>query len=73
MQIALIGLGKMGANMARRWARGGVKVLAFDRSAEARAATAEANITAVESLAAALQAVQQFTESSTIRPTGSDS
>ena len=54
MQIALIGLGKMGANMARRWARGGVNVVAFDRSAEARATVAEANITLVESLAEAL-------------------
>lgn len=54
MQIALIGLGRMGANMARRWARGGVRVVAFDQSAEARAAVAEANIEAVASLATAL-------------------
>ena len=54
MQIALIGLGKMGANMARRWARGGVNVVAFDRSAEARNSVAEANITPVASLAEAL-------------------
>ena len=54
MQIALIGLGRMGANMARRWARGGVSVLAFDRSEEARASVAETNITAVASLAEAL-------------------
>ena len=44
----------MGANMARRWARGGVSVLAFDRSEEARASVAETNITAVASLAEAL-------------------
>jgi 6-phosphogluconate dehydrogenase len=54
LQIALIGLGRMGANMARRWARGGVRVVAFDQSAEARAAVAEANIEAVASLATAL-------------------
>ena len=54
MQIALIGLGKMGANMARRWARGGVNVVAFDRSAEARESVVEANITPVASLAEAL-------------------
>ena len=54
MQIALIGLGKMGANMARRWARGGVNVVAFDRSAEARESVAEANIKLVASLAEAL-------------------
>ncbi len=54
MEIVLIGLGKMGANMARRWARGGVSVVAFDRSAEARASVAETNITPVASLAEAL-------------------
>ena len=54
MQIILIGLGKMGANMARRWARGGVNVVAFDRSAEARESVVEANVTAVASLAEAL-------------------
>ena len=54
MQIALIGLGKMGANMARRWARGGVNVVAFDRSAEARESVAETNITPVASLAETL-------------------
>ena len=32
MQVVLIGLGRMGANMARRWARGGVNVVAFDQS-----------------------------------------
>ena len=47
----------MGANMARRWARGGVQVVAFDQSAEARAATAEANITLVATLADGLKAM----------------
>lgn len=54
MQIALIGLGKMGANMARRWARGGVNVVAFDRSVEARDSVVETNITPVASLTEAL-------------------
>ena len=57
MQIALIGLGRMGANMARRWARAGVKVVAFDQSAEARASVAEANISTVVSLADVLSAM----------------
>ena len=57
MQIALIGLGRMGANMARRWARAGVKVVAFDQSAEARASVAEANISTVASLADVLSAM----------------
>lgn len=34
MRIALIGLGKMGANMARRLCRGGIGVAGFNRSAE---------------------------------------
>ena len=38
MQIGLIGLGRMGGNMARRLVRGGHAVVAWDRSAEAVAA-----------------------------------
>jgi 6-phosphogluconate dehydrogenase len=38
MQIGLIGLGRMGGNMARRLSRGGHQVVAWDRSAEAVAA-----------------------------------
>lgn len=34
MELAMIGLGKMGANMARRLMRGGHRVVAFDRSPE---------------------------------------
>jgi 6-phosphogluconate dehydrogenase len=58
LQIALIGLGRMGANMARRWARGGVRVTAFDQSADARAALNEQNASAVDSLPAAISAAQ---------------
>jgi 6-phosphogluconate dehydrogenase len=45
MQIAMIGLGRMGANMATRLSRGGHDVVAYDRSpdAAARAATAGAH------------------------------
>jgi 6-phosphogluconate dehydrogenase len=56
LQISLMGLGRMGANMARRWARGGVSVIAFDRSSDARASVAEKNISTVESLEAAIGA-----------------
>jgi 6-phosphogluconate dehydrogenase len=53
MDIGIIGLGRMGANMARRLARGGVRVLAYDRAEAARAALAgEANVIPVEGLAA---------------------
>jgi len=39
-RIGIIGLGRMGANMARRLARGGAGVLAWDKSAAARKALA---------------------------------
>ena len=53
MDIGIVGLGRMGANMARRLARGGVRVLAYDRSAAAREALAgEPRVECVEGLAA---------------------
>ena len=51
MQIGIIGLGRMGAGMARRLARGGVQVLCYDQSEAAAAALAgERGIECVESL-----------------------
>ena len=41
MEIGVVGLGRMGANMARRMARGGARVAAFDRDTAARAALKE--------------------------------
>ena len=38
MQIGMIGLGRMGANMSRRLMRGGHEVVAHDRSPDAVAA-----------------------------------
>ena len=53
----LVGLGRMGANMARRMARGGLTVHGFDPSQAARAALAtEANVQLHETLAQAVQA-----------------
>jgi 6-phosphogluconate dehydrogenase len=52
MEIGVVGLGRMGANMARRMARGGARVVAFDRDAAARTKLAERNIECVDSLAA---------------------
>ena len=48
MQIGLLGLGKMGANMARRMARAGVSVLAWNRSVDVATTLAqtEPNVTA---------------------------
>jgi 6-phosphogluconate dehydrogenase len=53
MQIGMVGLGRMGGNMARRLARGGARVVAWDRSPEARAALAgEPGVLAVDDLEA---------------------
>jgi 6-phosphogluconate dehydrogenase len=51
MQLGLIGLGRMGGNMARRLQRGGIHVLAHNRSHEvALALAAECGLTATDSL-----------------------
>jgi 6-phosphogluconate dehydrogenase len=51
MQIGMVGLGRMGGNMARRLARGGVRVVAFDLAPAAREAlAAEPGVTAVATL-----------------------
>ena len=53
MQIGIIGLGRMGAGMARRLARAGVQVLCYDHADGARRAlAAERGIECVENLAA---------------------
>jgi 6-phosphogluconate dehydrogenase len=53
MEIGLIGLGRMGAGMARRLARAGVHVLCYDPADAARAAIAgEPNVDCAENLAA---------------------
>jgi len=51
MKIGLVGLGRMGANMARRWRRGGIEVVAYNRNTDVtRALAAETGLQAVESL-----------------------
>jgi pyrroline-5-carboxylate reductase len=53
MQIGIIGLGRMGAGMARRLARGGVQVLCYDQAEAARRAVAsEPGIECAEDLPA---------------------
>ena len=55
---ALVGLGKMGANMTRRLARAGLPIVAFDAAAGARAALAdEPSVTAAASLGDAVGAL----------------
>ncbi len=56
--LALIGLGRMGANMSRRLARAGIIVQGFDPSASARSALSdEAGVRLHESLADAVAAL----------------
>ncbi len=52
LEIGLYGLGRMGGNMARRLSRGGVRVLAYNRSFEIarRIADEEAHVVACRSL-----------------------
>jgi 6-phosphogluconate dehydrogenase len=50
MRLAMIGLGRMGANIARRLMRGEHEIVAFDRDAAAVAALAEDGATAAASL-----------------------
>ncbi len=56
LRIGMIGLGRMGANMARRLARGGARVAAWDRAAAARRALAgERRVVIAPDLAALVQ------------------
>jgi 6-phosphogluconate dehydrogenase len=50
MQIGLIGLGRMGGNMARRLARGGHTVVAWDRNSEAVSALVKDGVRGAASL-----------------------
>ena len=58
--LGMIGLGRMGGNMSRRIARSGLQVVAWDRSAEARASMSDepriATADTLEALVAALPA-----------------
>ena len=57
-QIGMVGLGRMGGNMARRIARAGLGVVAWDAAAGARAGIgSEERVLAVESLAALVAAL----------------
>ena len=51
MQLGMIGLGRMGANMVRRLVRGGHECVVFDRSPQAVAALAEEHAVGAGSLA----------------------
>ena len=51
MQLAMIGLGRMGGNMARRLAQDGHELIVYDQSAEAVKALAGKGVTAAKSIA----------------------
>jgi 6-phosphogluconate dehydrogenase len=51
MQIAMVGLGRMGANMVRRLLKGGHQCVVFDRSPETVAQLAKEGATGADSLA----------------------
>jgi 6-phosphogluconate dehydrogenase len=58
MQIAMIGLGRMGANMARRLLAGGHQVVAFNRTRESVDALAKEGATPAYSLAEVVRALK---------------
>ncbi len=59
MQLGLIGLGRMGGNMARRLRRGGIAVVAWNRDPEVTAAlAAETGLQAVADFSALVAALQ---------------
>jgi 6-phosphogluconate dehydrogenase len=58
MQVGMVGLGRMGGNMARRLARGGIDVVGFDPDAEARSSLAATpHCTVVDDMAALVHAL----------------
>jgi len=57
MKLAMVGLGRMGGNMAQRLLAGGHEVVAYDVSADARASLAAKGAAAVESLAGVVDAL----------------
>ncbi|TMA35264.1 MAG: 6-phosphogluconate dehydrogenase (decarboxylating), partial [Deltaproteobacteria bacterium] len=50
MQVGMIGLGRMGANMVRRWMRGGHQCVVHDVSGDAVQALAREGATGAASL-----------------------
>jgi 6-phosphogluconate dehydrogenase len=54
MELAMVGLGKMGANMTERLVHGGHRVVGFDREAAAVARVTQAGAGGADSLAAAV-------------------
>ena len=58
MDLGMIGLGRMGANMAERLVRAGHRVVGFDPNEDARTAAASSGIEATDSLQALVHALR---------------
>ena len=58
MQIGMVGLGKMGLNMARRLTQGGHSVVAFSVDRDAYGEAAEAGVQTCDSLADLVQTLE---------------
>jgi len=70
MELGMIGLGRMGANMARRLARGGHRVVGFDPAPAAREALAADGIETVDSLEGLVDALAAPRVAWTMVPAG---
>ncbi|MHC5002788.1 MAG: phosphogluconate dehydrogenase (NAD(+)-dependent, decarboxylating) [Planctomycetota bacterium] len=57
MKIGIVGLGKMGGNMTRRWLRGGHEVVAHDRDPDAVRTASDAGAIGVDNLDALVAAL----------------
>ncbi|MCC4591073.1 decarboxylating 6-phosphogluconate dehydrogenase [Xanthomonas campestris pv. cannae] len=57
MELGLVGLGRMGANMAERLVRGGHRVVGFDLGEAARSSAQQRGVDAVDSMAALIAAL----------------
>ncbi len=67
MRIALIGLGKMGGNMARRLRRGGIEVVGYNRSPEiVQTLASEEGLLPAESLAHAVEQLDSPAEAARV-------
>ncbi|MEC9483572.1 MAG: NAD(P)-binding domain-containing protein, partial [Halomonas sp.] len=58
MQLGIIGLGRMGGNIARRLMRDGHEIVAYDRSHDAAAALTQEGATHADSLEALVQGLK---------------
>lgn len=70
MQLGMIGLGRMGANLATRLVRAGHRVIGFDPQPDARAALAKGGGEPVESLEALVAALEKPRAVWTMVPAG---